>query len=322
MPVRPFAVALAFLLAGAAQAQELLPPRRIGEFRFVKRDDYDNPELGYMARYRHADSLDADVFVYPGPDLATRCNESCAREALKAERDEFMKAFDIMMERGRYQRIQVLGESPLTPAAGAPWKMGHRLHLIVRAEDKDHHSDFWIVYLPGKRLKVRATFDHTPAREAQLDRFLDQVVAEFTGPGEKVAERPRDRPLPGAFNLDSLWAFVPGRWDWENAEDLCNASPMTVSIAADRKSVIFVTPPDSAGGKPDTTTYKVTQAGDQVLTWAPFAIRMEIEGEERRTEDGKPVVWDLAFGTRDRFYWHRTDWPKGNTTRGNVRCDR
>lgn len=166
-------------------------PRSIGAFEFVVRQDFDDPSMGSMVRYRDADSLEADVFLYPGPDLGTRCPEQCARRALKAEIDGFSRT---MRDRSYLQSFKVLSGADLTPPAGARWIIGHHLHATVRYKARHlraQHSDYWIVYIPGLRLKVRATFDESPTREAALDRFLTQVVSEFTGsPNGEAAMRP------------------------------------------------------------------------------------------------------------------------------------
>jgi hypothetical protein len=46
-----------------------------------------------------------------------------------------------------------------------------------------------------------------------------------------------------------------------------------------------------------------------------------IEGEDRLTDEGDPVLWWAYFKDRDHFVWRRYDWPENNATAAEwVRC--
>lgn len=306
--------------AGAqAQVPQLYIPDRVGEFRFIGREDFDDPNDGSMFRFEHADSLVADVFLYPGPDFGADCPLDCASDLLRREHEGFVAGFDVMKSRGYVDDIRVLSGGALTPPAGAAWRIGHRLHLSVTRKGQQQHSDQWIVYLPGTRLKVRSTFVESPARVARLETFLDGVVTAFlTEPPPKVRN---ERPLPAVATADSIFALAQGLWDWEGSEKECEAGQQEITVTPDRTMLLLVTRPMEAGESPDTTRYRVIEAGPQILPWAPFAIRLDMEGEDRRTDDGKLVVWDLVLKSRDRFHWHRTDWPPNGLTEAMIRCD-
>jgi hypothetical protein len=50
------------------------------------------------------------------------------------------------------------------------------------------------------------------------------------------------------------------------------------------------------------------------------SVRGAIRGEERLTETGEPVVWDLVLTSPESFAWHRADWPAGSLTGTLRRC--
>ncbi len=305
--------------AAPAAAPQLYIPSRVGEFSFAGRQDFDDPNDGSMFRFEHADSLQADVFLYPGPDFAADCPLACARDLLRQEHEGFVSQFPEMKRLGYVEEIRVISAAPLTPPAGAPWRIGHRMHFAVTREGRDEHSDLWIVYLPGTRMKARSTFTESPARVANLESFLGGVVTAFmTEPPPK--ER-NERPLPSVATADSIFAIAEGLWDWEGSEKECEAGQQEITVSADRRTLLLVTRPMEAGEAPDTTRYRVIEAGPQLLPWAPFAIRLDMEGEDRRTDDGKLVVWDLVLQSRDRYHWHRTDWPPNGMTEAVIRCD-
>lgn len=320
--------------AAAPRIRVDIPPA-IGPFKFVRRQDYDDAALGTMVRYRHeSDSLEADVFVYPGPDLAVRCDTPCAREELKSEYQGFIEQFEELRARGYFESIRVVAEQPLVPPAGAPWAMGQRIHLSVRREGREQRSEFWLAYLPGIRFKVRSTFVETPARVAAVQDFVDSAVVSFArtrggdssaasaseASASEASAAPPERPLPDRASADAIFGLLDGTWAWESAKEGCRSGTHRFAVAADRSEVLLIIAPATPAEPPDTTTYQVIEAGPQILPWAPFAIRLDMRGETRRTDDGALVKWDLVFATRDRYHWHRTDWPPQGITGAITRC--
>lgn len=59
----------------------------------------------------------------------------------------------------------------------------------------------------------------------------------------------------------------------------------------------------------------------RVLDDNSSTIRMAIDGEERKTADGVPVVWDLVMLSNARICWRRADWPSHACTKDLVRCE-
>lgn len=72
--------------------------------------------------------------------------------------------------------------------------------------------------------------------------------------------------------------------------------------------------------KPRTATDTGWTATYDILSLTPSRLRGAIRGEDRRTDSGVPVVWDLVMFGPDEYHWHRTDWSAWQFTPGIVRC--
>lgn len=117
-----------------------------------------------------------------------------------------------------------------------------------------------------------------------------------------VAARPS---AEAAFN--SLNAMA-GRWEVFNHETgkltMSCAAPYEYNIASDRRSFESISTRD---GKIQRSRYFVLQVQqNRVLTF--------IEGEQRLTDKGDPVVWWAIFEGPNRFRWRRYDWPTESRT--------
>jgi hypothetical protein len=296
---------------------ELFIPQRVASFRFDGRKDDPNPALGTQVRFAAADSQYADVFIYPGPDLGAECDRACATRLLAQETDGFVSGFGAMKAQGYVADIRVRESRPLTPGAGATWQMGRHFILDLVREGRAQRSDYWLVYLPGTRLKVRATYADTPPNVAKLTAFLDTVVSAFlTRPVPRV-----ERPLPAA-GVEATWSLLEGTWDWQFSENECKSGAHRLVATAARDSLILTYPDErDSTGVVRTVRYKVLGAGPAFHRWAPHTIRLEMEGEDRRNDAGALVLWDLVFMSRDRYHWHRTDWADDGMTKAVIRCD-
>jgi hypothetical protein len=166
----------------AGRGIDLRVPDSIGAFRRIQRKDFEDPSQGVMLRYRRADSLTADLFVYPGPDLAKKCDLACAREVLKREGDDFAQVFPEMIRRGYVDTISVASDSALTPDSAASWRLGRHMRFLERQGGQPRWSDLYVYYLPGFRLKVRATYLPEPALAAGIAQFAASAVPAVTGP--------------------------------------------------------------------------------------------------------------------------------------------
>ena len=157
-------------------------PQSIGEWAFAGRHDYPDPRLGVLVRYQRPDSLRVDVFAYPGPDLATRCPLACAREVLDRDFKEFVAAFPEMIKRQYVDTIYVVSDTTLSPAAGDAWQLGRRLLLAIVTKGTAERSDFYLYYLPGFRIKLRASYVADSARVRGVEEFARLVVPAMLKP--------------------------------------------------------------------------------------------------------------------------------------------
>jgi len=161
----------------------LTVPERVAAFKMMKRHDYDDAGSGVQLRYEGPDSLIADVFVYPGPDLASECPLSCAEARMAAELAGFESSFPEMIRRGFVQSASVTARDSLVPPSTGLWQLGHHLTLAVTRDSLAQRSEFYLYYLPGYRVKVRATFTEAESRLRDIRAFVAALVPLLAGRG-------------------------------------------------------------------------------------------------------------------------------------------
>jgi TonB family protein len=111
-----------------------------------------------------------------------------------------------------------------------------------------------------------------------------------------------------------MFQLLEGKWVFA---DMTCAEPYTVTVSADRKSIKFQYAKPQKwedGTEQDSFTYNVLEVGG-------YFIRTQIQGESRKTVEGKPVAWDFLFLSPDKFVWHRTDWEGLSATKPVTRCE-
>lgn len=165
-------------------------PQLIGSWVFVSRHDYPDPALGVLVRYQRPDGLRVDVFAYPGPDLATRCPAACAKDVLDREINDFVGAFPEMIKRQYVDTVFVVSDKTLSPAADDVWQLGRHLVLGVVSKGTAERSDFYLYYLHGFRIKLRASYVADSSRVHGVDQFAQMLVPAMLTPSPPtVAER-------------------------------------------------------------------------------------------------------------------------------------
>ena len=180
--VSPPAVAAPATASGTRPSGAVRIPPRVASFAVKGRHDYEDRSLGTQLRYEAADSTIADVYLYPGPDLAADCPVACARTVMGNEVRSFENDFPEMVKRGYVQSIVVTDREELTPAADAAWQLGHHLTLAVTRDSLPQRSEFYLFYLPRYRVKIRATYVETPERLAAVRAFAAELVPALTRP--------------------------------------------------------------------------------------------------------------------------------------------
>lgn len=122
-------------------------------------------------------------------------------------------------------------------------------------------------------------------------------------------------PTPDAAGVDPLGVFSG---DWQVVD------PGTGKAAIDCKTA------QRFAVSADRKTIVLTEKGEDkwavrylVLRSEKNRILMFIEGEERKTESGDPILWWAYFEGPDRFRWRQYDWaPDERTAAEWRRCPR
>lgn len=134
---------------------------------------------------------------------------------------------------------------------------------------------------------------------------LNGVLAEEAS--NKVASR---------WSAQELRQLLTGTWGWDEAQ--CAEGPYHVSFSDDGAIMYFDT---------DDETMITAEGGEarkrivyQILWEADGVLRAVIEGEDRRTESGHVVGWDLRMIDEAHFCWHRWDWPRDACTQALIVC--
>lgn len=189
------------------EGRSIAVPRRLGPFRLVRQQPYDDPRLGTMFRYVALDSQLVDVFVYPGPDFGKNCAMECAQEAIQNEVDEFKNSFTMMRERGYVDSIEVAAEDTLSPDSSDVWKIGRAMRLNIVRRGTPLVSDWVVWYVPIFRIKVRATYPDREPERAYVRMFADSIVAAIEAES-RAEERTRGITMTASY-AGSIDSHVP-----------------------------------------------------------------------------------------------------------------
>lgn len=120
---------------------------------------------------------------------------------------------------------------------------------------------------------------------------------------------------PNPSSGDPLTRRAEGRWGLAGVNS-CADNAQTMRFSEDGKTMFlsYRKPVQSVTGYEQFFEYEVLGA-------AGNAIRMSLSGENRKTDEGQPVVWDLVVLSADVFCWHRSDWELGRCTAPQHRCE-
>lgn len=143
------------------------------------------------------------------------------------------------------------------------------------------------------------------------------TVAAKVPIGDSIAARPsQSAPAP-----DAVMDAAKGTWAWAQNDSTCRFAKYDLSFSDDRKYMLLMPIGiRSDTGELKTTRYRITGIGHDVHPNNAYVIRGAIEGESRKDDYGKSVVWDLVMITANRFHWHRADWGLSLMTAPLIRC--
>jgi hypothetical protein len=126
---------------------------------------------------------------------------------------------------------------------------------------------------------------------------------------------------PVAGSAQDIFTLAMGTWDRARGDSTCMGNTHEISFSDDRQQMVltFEEPIDTTGQR--VYRYEIRGVGPEVLPPLTHVIRAFMIGETRKTDAGELVVWDFVLATRNRYHWHRTDWPSLGITGAVVRCE-
>jgi len=141
-------------------------------------------------------------------------------------------------------------------------------------------------------------------RTAQLLAFLASLLP---------ACAPASHPAPAR---SPLLASLEGTWGVPGSDVSCSRNPETIQFSDDGAWMLLtfrepIAAPD--GSQRRELRYRLRSI-------ATDHVRLEMEGETRRTETGELVVWDLLQVAPEAHCWRRTDWKASACTPRRHRC--
>ena len=153
---------------------------------------------------------------------------------------------------------------------------------------------------------VDRSLDESRLGSSVLTTFLLVAWTIFSVTAVRGESPPEGEPL-------SFSEIASGTWGFDIAGAGCNDNPHTITFSKDKPKMILRYRSAKEDDKPDTHVYDIIDEG-------PGYVRMKLIGEDRTTEAGEPVVWDLVLLSGDSYCWHRTDWEAGACTQPARRC--
>jgi len=150
------------------------------------RVDYPDRALGTLLHYRAADSLQADLYVYPSPVDGGRCGAACAESLAEGQAIEFAMGYTLTQLRS-FESAEVRTPGLLVPAAGERWLTGRLVQVRGTRRGRAAASDFYLFLPPQYFVKVRATYIVTPGAEARVEMFARAAAAGVVPAGSPAA---------------------------------------------------------------------------------------------------------------------------------------
>lgn len=111
---------------------------------------------------------------------------------------------------------------------------------------------------------------------------------------------------------------LPGRWDWAEASPRCGDTAAELSLTDDGDGLRVRV----ATGVYIGTILLGPEAKYTILAESQEVLRVQLDGETRRTAAGAVVLWDVVLLDPDQFCWHRADWTSDVCTKPLRRCPR
>ena len=141
------------------------------------------------------------------------------------------------------------------------------------------------------------------------------LILFVAAPAVRAQVEKQSRHAVGFKDPDVMFQWIEGKWKFGSRT--CGDNYARYAAPEDRKTLELT----SVKANPETGQSEAARYTYRVLEVGRYFIRAQIEGEKRLTDDGKPVIWDLIFLSKDEIVWHRTDWPGLSSTAPQFRCE-
>lgn len=159
-----------------------LPPTVAG-FNLSGRRNFDDPRAGSVFRYVAPDSLYADVFLYPGPDLGANCNVQCATRVIQQEAGQFEHTdLPAMVQQNSIQSFTIELRESLQPPADSTWKLGAHVRAMLQRGNRTETSEFYVYYIPRTRVKIRVSYLDSGSRRQAVEAFIAALMPALVPP--------------------------------------------------------------------------------------------------------------------------------------------
>ena len=116
------------------------------------------------------------------------------------------------------------------------------------------------------------------------------------------------------YQGDPVDVLTSGFWDWDGADDFCNANPHSIRVSDDKKSLSVEFHDGRSGLIVAETRYTINSIIGPVLS-------TDMDGEDRTDEHGNFVSWDLIVNSTDQYCWRRSDWSETRCSASRLRCE-
>jgi hypothetical protein len=151
----------------------IVMPLKLGDFALVDTQHFSLPGAGTGYRYHGPNRLRPDVYVYTG-DLAGFGADTAA--ALGSAVGDFLQALPIGRARGQFTDFEVRTNAAARRAIAGDSLLVHRVVVEKRAGNRVLDDYFHIAIVGDNYVKVRTTFERGVATEAEVERFVAQLL--------------------------------------------------------------------------------------------------------------------------------------------------
>jgi hypothetical protein len=163
---------------GRDATRAIVMPLKLGDFALADTQHFSLPGAGTGYRYRSLKGLRPDVYVYP-VDLAGFSGDTAA--ALQSAVGDFLKALPVGRARGQFTDFEVRTNAVARRTIAGDSLLVHRVVVEKRVGSRVLDDYFHIAVVGDNYVKVRTTFDRGVATEADVERFVGQLLQSLLG---------------------------------------------------------------------------------------------------------------------------------------------